>query len=1015
MVPIKLKLRNFMSYGENVPPLDFTTFDLACLSGQNGHGKSALLDAITWSLWGEARKARGRKSPDEDLIRIGAQDMEVEFEFEIEGARYRVIRRYSRKYRGRTSLELHTYSPSDNRWIPLTGKSQRETQQKINSILRMDYETFIASSFILQGRADEFTRRTPGERKEILASILGLDHYDQLSELARERQRKCADEEQFCLRELESIEKELQELPELERKAAELDTELKKVGEELLRVKDELDSKKSYLAALEERERQLANLKRQAMEIVNNVNEMMRQYKSWHKHYEELLDILKMESEIVSNYLRYQDAVRMNNEFTEKLNRLMEVERRVREVEQRIERIKGELERQLAELRKEREGLLYDESEAMQWINRREEIEKGYEELQSLKQEDEHLEKVREKNSQLREMAVRLKAEIESEGQKLQMRLNLVKELYKEREALARRRGECEAEIARINEQISQLQEDKKRADAVRDMITECEKRISELSTKRMQLENELEDTEAKLNLLIESTEPSCPVCNSPLDEARKEMLKTDFEALLNNKRAELEVTASEIEEVKRQRLELQSRYRELEEKLKSMGELQVQLAKVKANLEEADRALEDLQELAREIDELERRIEVGDFAAELREHLMKIEDEIRRLGYDEKAHSQVKSGIKEKSIYEAQMELLKKADEKLTRVRERLAVVNAHIAELDGKIKSGDYAHDEQREIEELRERMKEIGYDESEHERVRRLQRELENYVGLYQRLMQAKNEKPQVEDQLKALRQSIEDGRKRYAELKKQIEECEREVKAIPQVRQRVAELEKELLGIEERRSKLERERGEVEGKISRCYELRKRKGEIEGKLKQLRHEKGIYGLLAQAFGKDGIQAIIIGNAIDEIEEEANNLLKELTHGRASVAFELQRETEGGAVKETLDIKVSDELGTRPYELFSGGESFRIDFAIRIALAKLLAKRAGTRVRFLVIDEGFGSQDSDGLKQLIEAIHSIREDFDKILVITHLEHLKDSFPVRIEVTKDPHTGSRFEIIYA
>jgi exonuclease SbcC len=94
-----------------------------------------------------------------------------------------------------------------------------------------------------------------------------------------------------------------------------------------------------------------------------------------------------------------------------------------------------------------------------------------------------------------------------------------------------------------------------------------------------------------------------------------------------------------------------------------------------------------------------------------------------------------------------------------------------------------------------------------------------------------------------------------------------------------------------------------------------------------------------------------------------------------------------------------------------MFSGGEAFRINFAIRIALSKLLARRAGAPLPTLIIDEGFGTQDSYGIDKLKEAIHSIRDDFDKILVITHIEELKDAFPVRINVVKTAQ-GSTLEV---
>ena len=77
-----------------------------------------------------------------------------------------------------------------------------------------------------------------------------------------------------------------------------------------------------------------------------------------------------------------------------------------------------------------------------------------------------------------------------------------------------------------------------------------------------------------------------------------------------------------------------------------------------------------------------------------------------------------------------------------------------------------------------------------------------------------------------------------------------------------------------------------------------------------------------------------------------------------------------------KETLDIIISDAAGPREYELFSGGEAFRVNFAIRLALSRVLAQRAGARLQTLVIDEGFGSQDAEGRQRLIEAIN--RRDY-------------------------------------
>ena len=222
------------------------------------------------------------------------------------------------------------------------------------------------------------------------------------------------------------------------------------------------------------------------------------------------------------------------------------------------------------------------------------------------------------------------------------------------------------------------------------------------------------------------------------------------------------------------------------------------------------------------------------------------------------------------------------------------------------------------------------------------------------------------------------------------------------SLPQLSEELTRAEAEYRTLTAQRSRAQEAVGSIKAKLQHCDDLAKKKQETEARLTGVLEEAGIYTELARAFGKTGIQALLIETALPEIESEANHLLGRMTDNRMHVRFETQRETKKGTVQETLDINISDELGTRNYEMFSGGEAFRINFAIRIALSRLLARRAGAPLPTLIIDEGFGTQDSTGMEKLIEAINSIQEDFDKILVITHMEDLKDAFPVRIDVTK-------------
>ena len=153
------------------------------------------------------------------------------------------------------------------------------------------------------------------------------------------------------------------------------------------------------------------------------------------------------------------------------------------------------------------------------------------------------------------------------------------------------------------------------------------------------------------------------------------------------------------------------------------------------------------------------------------------------------------------------------------------------------------------------------------------------------------------------------------------------------------------------------------------------------------------------LAKAFGRDGIQALILENAVPELERIANDILGQMSGGKNYLRFETQKELKSrSGMAETLDIIVGDWAGERIYETYSGGEQLRIDFAIRFALAEMLARRAGSRVDWLTIDEGFGSQSDEFLPMVIEAVQNVASRFGMVLVISHVKAVQEAFEQRI-----------------
>jgi exonuclease SbcC len=247
-------------------------------------------------------------------------------------------------------------------------------------------------------------------------------------------------------------------------------------------------------------------------------------------------------------------------------------------------------------------------------------------------------------------------------------------------------------------------------------------------------------------------------------------------------------------------------------------------------------------------------------------------------------------------------------------------------------------------------------------------------------------------------------LDSDRKKRSELEQLAEKNEVELKAASLPKEKLENLRLEKRLADEKVGGARQQVAALESMAEQSKKLvEKRTLEAEN--------QGLYEDLQIAFSKRGVPAMIIETVVPELEETANKLLKLMTDEKMAVRIKTLKKIKSGDEREALDIIISDELGTRSYDLYSGGESFRINFAIRIALSRLLARRAGAQLRSLFIDEGFGSQDARGREQLVAAINSIQEDFDLVLVITHIDEMKDVFPARIEVEKTPE-GSQYRL---
>jgi exonuclease SbcC len=380
------------------------------------------------------------------------------------------------------------------------------------------------------------------------------------------------------------------------------------------------------------------------------------------------------------------------------------------------------------------------------------------------------------------------------------------------------------------------------------------------------------------------------------------------------------------------------------------------------------------------------------------------IENEVRNAEIDvrkERSIWQNKQGIKQKEIEDAES------------AHKELVEDEKKLKGLDLSMNNRTYLVTEQNDLKSVNEQLIAINYSNELHEKVKQEIIRLSEYEKLREELNKAGS-------LLNVETGSLNEADGLIADIKRNIESNSEKIKALTS---EIAKLNGAVLELDQRENDyklIQQREADLRGALAVNQERLRHLSELENSIKEnerqvseLKREENIYRELSEAFSKKGIQALLIKQAFPEIEVEANRLLNRMTDNRLSLTLESQKEMKSkkGEVIETLDIKISDELGTRNYEMFSGGESFRIDLALRIALSKLLVRRAGASMPILIIDEGFGTQDVMGRERLIEAIKSIEDDFEKIFVITHLEELKEYFPVIINIRKEAE-GSTISI---
>ncbi len=716
----KVEVKNFLSYSEaavELPP------GFVILHGENGAGKTSLIDAIAYALSSKPASRRGIKQA--ELVRKGSTSASVKLYFELGPRKYMVERRFGIN----KVTEAYLYDLSNKRRI---AHGTTNVNKEIAKLLGFEsINAAIESMFVPQGRLTELIELGPSELRDKVIEIVGIGKREniinKLNEVIRvfenrasklELKAKLYKQQQEKLNNLKKRRNSLViKVNEERKKLSEIESELKRIEEkfEELRRKYELYNKLN-----EELSRKVAKLNEivEQLKELNVSDEMVYSIKEQIKEREEAL---KERASIESDLIQLREIKQIIEEIEKLKEELMKIN-----VD---EKTKEKIEEELKGLREKKELLRADLSIAKErYNNTLKDLERKRTSLMKIKSmlkgksldeliaeivllEDE-VEELKKREETLRT----LKAELEA-------KLSLVRDSL---EALKRSEGKCPVCGAPLTEGRkkelieAKMKEEEKIEKELRRVIEELKEIETQLKIKERELER-LKETYNKVEAVLDNLGyDDVTSLENEVHNMEKEL--KDYEEQINNMKKEYNHITRREKELS---LELEKAIRDLKRKAELSAMLSEKEKSLRYGLSRV--GLEDPTEVNRLLKEYEKKIE----------YMRKLEDEKARL---EKLLDELQEKLRKKS----ELEGIKKS-------------IEAEIDAIRSEINEMKF---DPNEFEEVMEKYEEIK------DKKERILEELRKHEGMLKEL------ENQIEEKIKEIK-DLENSAKEYEELRNYID--------------------------------------------------------------------------------------------------------------------------------------------------------------------------------------------------------------------------------------------------
>ncbi len=1019
MRPIALRVAGFTCFRDPQPPLDFTGLDLFAIAGPTGAGKSSVLDAMTYALYGKVPRMGGQGV--RELISHGRDRMTVSLTFAVGGHRYLVCRSTRRAGAAQCQLDRLVGDQAEPVASGVTA-----VNEAVRRLVGLDYDAFTQAVMLPQGEFARFLKGAAADRRRILQELLRLTVYNRMRELAGQRLGAARTRVDLIGRQMQSFVLVTPEaLAHLEAERAALDVvlgDVQRASEEARTQRDALQARLQIARELAASSRELEALvalddqqrrrierierSRRALQVAPSIDQLERDESTRAAREREFRDAQAHLAEVTSAHGR---AVRARDEATKVGEQLPALRTRV----EALRALEGRIRHQDA-CAAERRRLERDWQGLQAELGRQEAALRD-----SQHARDDARAGVERATAALRPLAfdaAELSACERGRDQALELRRDR-RELpvlhARTREARAAR-DEADRVQAAAVEEAERAAQALARATLTRDETWRRQRATAD-AHRAMALRSHLEPGH------------TCPVCEQGVavvppvlrapeqaeaDEAAIVATETVRHAELVVQRAQQALARaaaaadgarSDVERADRQAGELRTRVADGERALRAV--LSRYLPPTAEGLPEhwLLERVETLREMRAAHEAAERALQVA------RETLLGAETTLaiaieRRDGLSRESgmvRQQLDAKQRELEEVSAEIRQVTTADDpaaELAELSRRVEGIARDIAAAEAAVARGDVALATAKERAGQAERvyvdaadalarvsdsvaqaLSAFGFARPEEARLARLE--------------------PAVESQLQ---RECDEHAQRHAVLSARVSELAARVGPTPPGEADLAVAVAATARADVALSDAMRRRGELTAQVSSMAQRLEESAAMRAEFAHAEAEQETYAVLSADLQANAFQDWLLTEVFERIVQGASTRLMDLT-GRYTLEW---------VGNEFYVVDHDNARERRTADTLSGGETFLASLALALELSEQVQRAAGAvRLDSLFIDEGFGSLDANAQEVVANAIESLQVTGRMVGIITHIRELTDRMPACIVIDKRPD-GSRWSI---